>query len=144
MVEKGYENASVKSYVLADLAEEELLQLTSSLGEFSDAYFEFDDYRIGEASYPILDQVVEIMNRYPASGLRLQHIPINMGSFEYNMTLSQRRAQSMVDYLVSQGIENRRLVGKGYGESRPIASNNNEEGRMVNRRVEFIILDEAQ
>lgn len=144
VVERGYENASVKSYVLADLAEEELLQLTSSLGEFSDAYFEFDDYRIGEASYPILDQVVEIMNRYPAIRLEIAAHTDNMGSFEYNMTLSQRRAQSMVDYLVSQSIEEKRLVGKGYGESRPIASNNNEEGRMVNRRVEFIILDEAQ
>ena len=144
VVEKGYENASVKSYVLADLAEEELLQLTSSLGEFSDAYFEFDDYRIGEASYPILDQVVEIMNRYPAIRLEIAAHTDNMGSFEYNMNLSQRRAQSMVDYLVSHGIENFRLTGKGYGESRPIASNNNEDGRMINRRVEFIILDEIE
>ena len=144
VVEKGYENASVKSYVLADLAEEELLQLTSSLGEFSDAYFEFDDYRIGEASYPILDQVVEIMNRYPAIRLEIAAHTDNMGSFEYNMNLSQRRAQSMVDYLVSHGIENFRLTGKGYGESRPIATNNTEDGRMINRRVEFIILDEIE
>jgi len=144
VVNRGYENASVKSYVLADLAEEELLQLTSSLGEFSDAYFEFDDYRIGEASYPILDQVVDIMNRYPAIRLEIAAHTDNMGSFEYNMNLSQKRAQSMVDYLMGQGIEKRRLVGKGFGESRPIASNNNEEGRMVNRRVEFIILDETE
>jgi outer membrane protein OmpA-like peptidoglycan-associated protein len=64
-----------------------------------------------------------------------------MGSFEYNMNLSQQRAQSMVDYLVDQGIESFRLLGKGYGESRPIVGNNTEEGRMTNRRVEFIILD---
>jgi len=144
VVEKGFDNASVKSYVLADLAEEELLQLTSSLGEFSDAYFEFDDYRIGEASYPILDQVVEIMNRYPAIRLEMAAHTDNMGSFEYNMNLSQRRAQSMVDYLESQGIDGSRLIGKGYGESRPIATNNTEEGRMINRRVEFIILDESE
>jgi len=144
VVARGYENASVKSYVLADLAEEELLQLTSALGNFSDAYFEFDDYRIGEASYPILDQVVDIMKRYPALSLEIAAHTDNMGSFEYNMILSQRRAQSMVDYLISQGIEAERLIGKGYGESRPIASNTTEEGKMLNRRVEFIILDERK
>ncbi len=142
VVERGFENASVKSYILADLAEEELLQLTSALGNFSDAYFEFDDYRIGEASYPILNEVVNIMNRYPSLQLEIAAHTDNMGSFEYNMTLSQRRAQSMVDYLVDHGIEAERLIGKGYGESRPIASNTSEEGKMLNRRVEFIILDE--
>lgn len=144
VVQKGFNNASVKSYVLADLAEEELLQLTTSLGEFADAYFEFDDYRIGEASYPILDQVVVIMNKYPALRLEIAAHTDNMGSFEYNMDLSQKRAQSMVDYLVDKGIDRERLMGKGYGESRPIADNNREEGRMMNRRVEFIILDESE
>ena len=144
VVEKGYDNARVKSYILADLAEEELLQLTSNLGEFADAYFEFDEARIGEASYPILDQVVEIMDRYPSVRLEIAAHTDNMGSFEYNMNLSQRRAQSMVDYLVTQGIGAFRLEGKGYGESRPIAPNNTEEGRMTNRRVEFIILDESK
>ena len=144
VVDRGFQNASVKSYVLADLAEEELLQLTSDLGNFSDAYFEFDDYRIGEASFPILDQVVDIMKRYPALRLEIAAHTDNMGSFEYNMTLSQRRAQSMVDYLVSRGVEAERLIGKGYGESRPIASNTTEEGKMLNRRVEFIIMDEKK
>ena len=50
----------------------------------------------------------------------------------------------MVDYLVSQGVEAERLIGKGYGESRPIASNTTEEGKSLNRRVEFIILDEKK
>jgi len=144
VVDRGFENASVKSYILADLAGEELLQLTSALGNFSDAYFEFDDYRVGEASYPILNQVVEIMNRYPTLRLEIAAHTDNMGSFEYNMNLSQRRAQSMVDYLVSKGIEAERLIGKGYGESRPIAINTTEEGKMLNRRVEFIILDERK
>ncbi len=142
VVERGFENARVKSYILADLAEEELLQLTTALGNFSDAYFEFDDYRIGEASYPILDQVVVIMNRYPTLKMEIAAHTDNVGSFEYNMNLSQRRAQSMIDYLVAKGIDASRLIGKGYGHSRPIASNTTEEGKMLNRRVEFIILDE--
>jgi len=144
VVSRGYENASVKSYVLAELAEEELLQLTTELGEFDDAYFEFDDYRIGISSYGLLDQVVEILNRYPGIKLEIAAHTDNMGSFEYNMELSQKRAQSIVDYLVKKGIDTGRLVGKGYGESRPIANNNTEEGRSINRRVEFIILDEHE
>ncbi len=144
VVEKGFDNASVKSYVLADLAEEELLQLTTSLDEFSDAYFEFDDYKIGEASYPIMDQVVDIMKKYPNIKLEIAAHTDNVGSFEYNMTLSQKRTQSMVDYLVNKGVQPSRLIGKGYGESRPIANNNTEKGRMINRRVEFIILDERE
>jgi outer membrane protein OmpA-like peptidoglycan-associated protein len=143
VVERGYENAQVKSYILAEMAEEEMEQLTISLGDFADAYFEFDEARIGEASYPILNQVVEIMNRYPSIRLEIAAHTDNMGSFEYNMNLSRRRAQSMVDYLVSKGIEPSRLEGKGYGESRPIMTNNTEEGRMANRRVEFIVLDEG-
>lgn len=142
VVSRGYENASVKSYILAELAEEELLQLTTALGEFDDAYFEFDDYRISPASFVLLDQVVEILNRYPGIKLEIAAHTDNMGSFEYNMDLSQKRAQSMVNYLVQKGIDPERLVGKGYGESRPIADNNTEEGRSINRRVEFIILDE--
>jgi outer membrane protein OmpA-like peptidoglycan-associated protein len=144
VVNRGYENASVKSYILAELAEEELLQLTTALGEFDDAYFEFDDYRISPASFGLLDQVVEILNRYPGIKLEIAAHTDNMGSFEYNMNLSQKRAQSMVDYLVQKGIDPERLVGKGYGESRPIADNNTEEGRSINRRVEFIILDERE
>lgn len=144
VVSKGYENASVKSYVLADLAEEELLELTSSFGEFSDAYFEFDDFRIVEASYPILDRIKVIMMKYPGIQLEIAAHTDNMGSFEYNTNLSQKRAQSMVDYLVKQGVEEYRLVGKGYGESRPITSNTTEEGRSINRRVEFIILNDNE
>jgi outer membrane protein OmpA-like peptidoglycan-associated protein len=66
----------------------------------------------------------------------------NTGSFEFNMRLSQERAQSIVNYLVLKGIDKIRLVSKGYGESRPISSNSTEDGRMNNRRVEFIILNE--
>ena len=84
------------------------------------------------------------MKRYPDLSMEIAAHTDNMGSFEYNMNLSQRRAQSMVDYLVERGIAAERLIGKGYGESRPIASNTTEEGKMLNRRVEFIILDERK
>ena len=64
----------------------------------------------------------------------------NIGTQQYNMVLSERRAQAVVDYLVKNGISNGRLVAKGYGKSRPIVSNDDEiDGRELNRRVQFKI-----
>ena len=63
------------------------------------------------------------------------------GSDEFNLTLSQARAQSVVDYLTSNGIPLAQLIAIGYGEKVPIASNDTEAGRGVNRRTEFKILN---
>ncbi len=141
MIALGYNNARVRSYILADMAEDELIELTKAFGEFADALFEFDKHRITSASYPILDRLVEIMNKYPFIKLEIAAHTDNMGSFEYNMILSRRRVQSIVDYLVGKEISEHRIIGKGYGESRPIATNNTEEGREMNRRVEFIVIN---
>ena len=137
----GYNNARVRSYIIADMAEDELIELTKAFGEFADALFEFDKDRITTASYPILDRLVEIMNKYPFIKLEIAAHTDNMGSFEYNMNLSQRRVQSIVDYLIGKGISEHSIIGKGYGESRPIATNNTEKGRAMNRRVEFIVIN---
>ncbi|MCK4466500.1 MAG: OmpA family protein, partial [Bacteroidales bacterium] len=142
VISRGYSEAQVKSYILAELTEEQLSKINKKFEEFADAYFEFDYYEISAASYPILDKIVQIMNENPSLKLEIAAHTDNMGSFEYNMNLSEKRAQSIVNYLVSKGISTYRLNGKGYGESRPIASNNTEEGRKMNRRVEFIIINE--
>lgn len=63
------------------------------------------------------------------------------GSRSFNQELSQKRAQSVVNYLVSKGIDAGRLEAKGYGEVQPIASNETKEGRSMNRRVEFVVLE---
>jgi outer membrane protein OmpA-like peptidoglycan-associated protein len=63
------------------------------------------------------------------------------GSDEYNMRLSENRSKSVVDYLISKGISSSRLVAKGYGETKPIDTNDTEEGRQNNRRTEFKILE---
>jgi outer membrane protein OmpA-like peptidoglycan-associated protein len=64
----------------------------------------------------------------------------NKGSAQYNQTLSESRSKSVVDYLISKGIAKERLEYKGYGLTQPMASNDNEEGRQLNRRTEFKIL----
>ncbi|MCX6269769.1 MAG: OmpA family protein, partial [Bacteroidetes bacterium] len=62
------------------------------------------------------------------------------GSDQYNQVLSENRAKSVVDYLINAGIDKSRLIYKGYGESQPIATNETDEGRQLNRRTEFKIL----
>ncbi|HNV95630.1 MAG TPA: OmpA family protein [Bacteroidales bacterium] len=64
----------------------------------------------------------------------------NIGDDAKNMELSQRRAQKVVDYCISKGIKSERLVAKGYGETQPVAFNGDEDGRAMNRRVEFKVL----
>jgi outer membrane protein OmpA-like peptidoglycan-associated protein len=63
------------------------------------------------------------------------------GSHEHNMVLSEKRALSVVNYLINKGIEKERLKYKGYGNSIPVGDNNTEEGRQLNRRTEAKILD---
>lgn len=142
VISRGYSEAQVMSYILAELTEDQLSEINKKFEEFADAYFEFDYYEISAASYPILNKVVQIMNENPSLKLEIAAHTDNIGSFEYNMNISERRAQSIVNLLASKGISVYRLNGKGYGESRPIAGNNTEEGRKMNRRVEFIIINE--
>jgi outer membrane protein OmpA-like peptidoglycan-associated protein len=142
VVDEGFTNAQVKTYVLAELPTEVIAKINRDFAEFADANFEFNESEVSENSYPVLDQVVKIMEENPELMMEIAAHTDNIGSFEFNMDLSQKRAESIVNYLVSEGVDRIRLVGKGYGESRPIATNGTEEGRMQNRRVEFIILNE--
>jgi outer membrane protein OmpA-like peptidoglycan-associated protein len=142
VVEKGFTTAKVKTYILAELPTEVIAKINRDFAELADANFEFNDSEVSENSYPVLDRIVKIMVENPDLGMEIAAHTDNIGSFEFNMRLSQERAQSIVNYLVSKGIDKIRLVSKGYGESRPISSNSTEDGRMNNRRVEFIILNE--
>jgi len=65
----------------------------------------------------------------------------SVGSDAYNQKLSERRAQAAVDYLVSQGVDASRLQPTGYGESKPMASNDTADGRAQNRRVDLVVTD---
>ncbi len=90
-------------------------------------------------SYPILDQVIEILRKYPDYNLTIDGHTDSTGGAETNQRLSESRAKSCYDYLISSGISPDRMSFAGYGEDKPIASNSTAYGRERNRRVEFNI-----
>lgn len=110
-------------------------------------YFELDKWDIRTDAAAELDKLVELLNDNPEIKIELSSHTDSIASNSYNMQLSQRRAESTVNYLIRKGIAPERLVAKGYGEERPIARNtnpdgtDNPEGRARNRRTEFKILE---
>lgn len=103
-------------------------------------FFEFNKTTLLPSSYPELDKVVAFMKESGVSLIEISGHTDAEGSDEYNKKLSEGRAKSVVEYLVSQGIDAARLRAVGYGESRPIDTNTTEPGRAQNRRVEFALL----
>ncbi|MBI1767486.1 MAG: OmpA family protein [Bacteroidetes bacterium] len=93
-----------------------------------------------EESYSELNVVVGFLNDNPQIEIELEGHTDNRGDSKKNMVLSQQRVDVIKKYLVSRGINAKRLKGRGYGDTRPIATNENEESRKLNRRVEFLIL----
>lgn len=92
------------------------------------------------SSYKELNLVVEMMKNNPTMEIELAGHTDNVGVASLNLRLSQERVDAVIAYLAEQGIDKSRLSGKGYGGSKPIASNANESTRRLNRRVEFTIL----
>lgn len=99
--------------------------------------FETGSAKLLESSFTALNNVVRIMNANPGLHVKIEGHTDNTGTDAINNQLSIDRAKACYDYLVSQGISQGRLSYKGYGSSRPIASNDTPEGRAQNRRVEF-------
>ncbi|MEZ0469530.1 outer membrane beta-barrel protein [Luteimonas salinilitoris] len=106
--------------------------------------FDFDKATLRPDAVAILNEAIEILRRYPDLRVEIAGHTDSIGSDEYNQGLSERRAQTVYDYITSNGIDASRLVGPtGYGESRPIAPNtnpdgsDNPEGRARNRRTEM-------
>ena len=99
--------------------------------------FDYNKSFIRTKYYPDLDEVVRILKQNPYLNIEIQGHTCNIGSQNYNLPLSQRRAKSVRAYLMKQGIPEERMSWKGYGLKRPAASNATEEGRELNRRVEL-------
>jgi outer membrane protein OmpA-like peptidoglycan-associated protein len=104
-------------------------------------FFAFNKDTILEKSYPLLQEVAQALKDHPNIKVRIEGHTDSKGSDSYNLKLSDKRAKSVRDFLIKQGIAPDRMVAIGYGETRPIADNDTEEGREMNRRVEFFITD---
>ncbi len=110
-------------------------------------YYEFGKYDIRADAAVELDKLVTLLNDNPEIKIELSSHTDSVDTYEFNMVLSQRRAESAVNYMIKKGIAPDRMIAKGYGETRPIARNtnpdgtDNSEGRQRNRRTEFKILE---
>ncbi len=103
-------------------------------------YFDFDKTTLKAESFAELDKVVEFLSQNPSVEIEISGHTDDKGSDEYNLNLSQGRSEAVVNYIINQGIESYRLTARGYGEGKPIDTNETEEGRANNRRVEFTVL----
>ncbi|NGX15299.1 OmpA family protein [Wenzhouxiangella sp. XN24] len=103
--------------------------------------FAFNSSEITGDDRGILNEAVSILERYPDVRVEIAGHTDSVGNATYNMNLSERRAQSVVDFLVDRGIDRDRMTARGYGQNEPIADNATEAGRAMNRRVELRIIE---
>jgi outer membrane protein OmpA-like peptidoglycan-associated protein len=102
--------------------------------------FKTDSYNLRPDFYPVLDSVAVVLAKYADTTMRVTGHTDNTGSKAYNQTLSERRAQSVADYLVTQQVLKNRMLVQGMGFEQPLADNATADGRAMNRRVELYIL----
>ena len=105
----------------------------------SDLLFEVDSFQLSPDSMASLDDAAQVFVDQPKTAIVTQGHTDSSGSESYNQTLSERRAQSVANYLIGRGIEADRIVAVGYGESHPIDDNASAEGRARNRRVDLLM-----
>lgn len=105
----------------------------------SEASFAFDRAEIKPEFKPVLNKVAGVLRGDPNVRISIIGFTDSVGSEEYNLRLSMRRAQATADYLISQGVSQSQIVAKGLGEAEPRASNDTEAGRAQNRRVEIYL-----
>jgi len=103
-------------------------------------FYDFDKATLRPQSISELNRLVALLNQNPTLRIEISSHTDNVGSASYNQKLSENRAKSVIDYLTKNGIPIERLEFKGYGFSDPIAPNDTDEGRQLNRRTEFTIL----
>jgi OOP family OmpA-OmpF porin len=137
----GYIPGSAAATVVSGETAEVLIRLMPITFDLEGIQFDFDKSTLRPQSIPILDAAAEVLKQYADLRIEIQGHTCWMGSDEYNINLSNARANSVLKYLTTeQMIDRARLVAKGYGESQPVATNETREGRERNRRVEFVIL----
>ena len=103
-------------------------------------FFEFNTWTLRTESHRELDNLVKILKQNPSMTIEIGGHTDNIGGDEYNISLSEKRAVSVANYLIEKGIDPKKLVCKGYGSTKPISGNDTEQGRSLNRRTEIVII----
>ncbi|MFD0863663.1 OmpA family protein [Sungkyunkwania multivorans] len=112
--------------------------------EVEQIYFDFDKANIKDESTLTLNKIANILNQYPLMNIQIDAHTDARGTDAYNQTLSEKRAKATLDYLISKGIDQNRIIAVGHGESRPVHTCKkgcNETMHKENRRVEFVVLN---
>lgn len=118
--------------------------LNIEFNRLQDIKFEYNSAQIKEESYANLDYIAAMLSLEENFSLRINAHTCSQGSHSYNAQLSRKRAESVKKYFIAKGISSKKLITKGYAETQPIADNSTEEGKAQNRRVEFVIIFNAQ
>jgi outer membrane protein OmpA-like peptidoglycan-associated protein len=108
----------------------------------SDVLFDFDRYELKPGAKRTVERVADFLNEYPERKVLVEGFTDSLGSREYNMGLSERRANAVRMALLERGVDPDRIKIRGYGPDHPVASNDTEAGRQRNRRVEIVVSDD--
>jgi OmpA-OmpF porin, OOP family len=139
------ENLNLDSLVKAGYKEihKDLYLVPIEIGQvvrLNNVFFDFDKWDLRPESFLELDRVVKLLKENPAIEIEMSAHTDSRGSDEYNFRLSDDRARSVREYILSKGIAPSRIISQGYGETKPEVPNDTDENRQLNRRVEFKIL----
>jgi outer membrane protein OmpA-like peptidoglycan-associated protein len=147
----GYLFKNIAITLPASTAEPQILTRTFELNKLRtglssilrNIYFDFDKFTLKQESFTELNKLERMLRENPNMRIEIDGHTDFIGSEQYNNQLSVQRASAVVSFLINRGISPTRVETKGYGKSRPIASNDDEvDGRALNRRVEFLILSQ--
>ncbi|GAB4283077.1 MAG: hypothetical protein Kow0068_07860 [Marinilabiliales bacterium] len=126
-----------------NISEKEVNNIDLNIGDIVNLdkiFFETDKSELKKESLTELDKLYDLLVKSPTLKIEIHGHTDNVGTDEYNAKLSENRAKAVYNYLVEKGIQTERMSYKGFGHTKPIASNSTEEGRAKNRRVEFVVV----
>ncbi len=137
------------NYVLSDTLQSEGVEQNIKLSPvksgavavLKNIFFDTDSYELKEKSITELQRIIRFLQENNHIRIEICGHTDNIGSAEYNRKLSEQRARAVYNYLISKGISAHRLQARGYGHTQPVASNQTDEGRQLNRRIEFRVLE---
>lgn len=124
--------------IIMDIALEKIKE--GSVAVLKNIFFDTDKYDLKDKSKTELEKIIGFLNNNPRVRIEISGHTDNVGTLAYNRQLSDKRAQSVYNYLIDNGVDPKRMVPKGYGPDKPMASNETEDGRQLNRRIEFKVI----